>query len=112
MWATVLSEQGIWLAYMLIAGLIVYLAARVKPEREVRVWLWFFASFVFCCGQTHAVDSLMFWHPVYRLTMLVNLVTVFVSWAAVFDTLYVIAKLPHILETRLAAMKADTAADT
>lgn len=96
-WATVVSEQGIWFVYMVISGALCYLAYKMKPPRELRVLLWFYAAFVNCCGWTHIVDSLMFWHPLYRLVVLVNLVTGIVSFAALIDTMYVITQLRGIL---------------
>lgn len=45
---------------------------------------WLFGAFIFACGTTHLIESMLFWWPAYRLSGLAKAATAVVSWATVF----------------------------
>src|SRR5690606_15210588 len=49
--------------------------------------LWIFGAFIFSCGSMHAVEAVLFYYPVYRLSALLKVITAVVSWAAVIAML-------------------------
>ncbi|WP_075087428.1 ATP-binding response regulator [Verrucomicrobium spinosum] len=42
-----------------------------------------FACFILSCGLTHLIEATIFWHPWYRFSGMMKLVTAIVSWATV-----------------------------
>ncbi len=91
--------MAIFLAYYIIPAIIALFLARRKDIPFPRV-LWLFVGFILACGTTHALDALMFWEPVYRLSGLVKLVTAAVSWATVFA---LAAVMPSVMRLRTPA---------
>jgi hypothetical protein len=76
--AVLLSNGLIALAYMFIAGWLVFKA--IEPAPVMPSWLyWGFAAFIFCCGASHILDDVTLWFPVYRLQALVLAITTLVS---------------------------------
>ncbi|MEO7099345.1 MAG: HAMP domain-containing sensor histidine kinase [Luteolibacter sp.] len=45
--------------------------------------LWLFALFIFSCGSTHLVEAIIFYHPIYRISALLKVITAIASWATV-----------------------------
>ena len=81
-WLHVLSDLGIWSAYLAIPCVLVYLVLRRKDVPFPRV-CWLFVTFILACGTTHLMEAVIFWWPAYRLAGLIKLFTAFVSWATV-----------------------------
>lgn len=44
---------------------------------------WLFVVFIFACGTVHLFEAIIFWHPVYRLSAVVKVVTATVSLTTV-----------------------------
>jgi signal transduction histidine kinase/CheY-like chemotaxis protein len=90
-WTHILSDIGIAGAYFAIPVLITLYLIR-KRDVPFPPVVWLFAAFILSCGIGHAIEAIIFWHPVYRLAGLVKLVTAIVSWVTVFALLPLIPK--------------------
>lgn len=98
-WLHILSDGAIFAAYYIIPAIIAFFLARRKDLPFPRI-LWLFVGFILACGTTHALDALMFWEPVYRLSGLMKLTTAVVSWATVFA---LISVMPSVMKLRTPA---------
>lgn len=87
-WLHIVSDLGIWGAYLAIPCVLGYFALGRKnlPFRGVFV---LFGAFILACGLTHFMDALMFWWPAYRLTGLLKFLTASISWGTVFALVWV-----------------------
>ena len=81
-WLHILSDLGVWSAYLTIPCVLGYFAFR-KKELPFRNVFWLFGAFILACGTTHLMEALIFWWPAYRLAGLIKLFTAIVSWATV-----------------------------
>lgn len=81
-WMHILSDVGIWSAYLAIPIVLGYFLARRSDVPFRKVFL-LFGAFILACGTTHLLDAILFWWPAYRLAGLVKLFTALVSWATV-----------------------------
>jgi C4-dicarboxylate-specific signal transduction histidine kinase len=113
-WLHIASDLLIWLAYLAIPVVLVYFVRSRKDIPFPRVF-WLFGAFIVACGTTHLIDAFIFYHPVYRLSGVVKLVTAVVSWGTVFALVSVVPKAlamrtPQELEAEVAARTADLAA--
>ena len=45
---------------------------------------WLFAGFILFCGTGHLIEATIFWHPWYRLSGVVKMITALSSWGTVF----------------------------
>lgn len=81
-WLHIGSDIAIFLAYM---ALPIAMLATLYKRKDFRFpkTVWLFGGFIFFCGMTHLVESLLFWNPVYRLSGLLKLCTAVVSWTTV-----------------------------
>jgi chemotaxis family two-component system sensor kinase Cph1 len=82
-WLHILSDLAIMGAYFAIpTSLLIYY---LKKGRELPFprMLWLFGAFIFSCGTTHLIEAVIFYHPVYRFSGLLKLITAVVSWATV-----------------------------
>ena len=78
-WTHILSDLGVWSAYVAIPIVLGYFAARRRDIPFRGVFL-LFAAFILLCGLTHLLEAVIFWWPVYRLSGAVKLLTAGVSW--------------------------------
>jgi chemotaxis family two-component system sensor kinase Cph1 len=81
-WFYLLSDLGIFSAYMSIPALLLYFVSKRKDIIFPRIF-WLFASFIFACGISHLLDALMFWWPAYRLNGFERFLTATISWTTV-----------------------------
>ncbi|NUQ01447.1 MAG: two-component sensor histidine kinase [Armatimonadetes bacterium] len=81
-WVHIVSDFLIWGAYAAIPCLLAYFALRRRDLPFVRLFL-LFSLFITSCGTTHLVEATLFWHPMYRFSALMKVVTALVSWATV-----------------------------
>lgn len=81
-WLHILSDLGVWSAYVAIPCVLMYFAWR-KRDLPFRGIFWLFGAFILACGTTHLMEALIFWWPVYRLAGVIKLLTALVSWATV-----------------------------
>jgi PAS domain S-box-containing protein len=90
-WLHILSDLGVWSAYVAIPCVLGYFVLRRKdiPFRSV---FMLFVAFILACGTTHLMESLIFWWPAYRLSGVIKLFTAVVSWATVVALVPVLPK--------------------
>ena len=82
-WLHIVSDLGVWSAYLTIPCVLGYFALRKKTLPFRNVFL-LFGAFILACGTTHLMEALIFWWPAYRLAGMIKLFTAIVSWATVF----------------------------
>ena len=90
-WLHILSDLGIWSAYMTIPCILVFFAVR-RQRVPFKSIFFLFGAFIFACGTAHLMDALVFWWPAYRLAGIMKLVTAIISWATVFALIYIAPK--------------------
>ena len=108
-WLHILSDLGVWSAYLAIPCVLAYFVLRRKdiPFRKIFV---LFAAFIVACGTTHLMEALIFWWPAYRLAGLIKLFTAVVSWSTVIALIPAVPKVlamrsPEELEREITARK-------
>lgn len=82
-WVHILSDIAIFGAYFAIPLSILFFVSKRRDVPFPPIF-WLFAIFIFSCGFGHLVEATIFWHPWYRFSGLVKVVTATVSWATVF----------------------------
>ncbi len=82
-WLHILSDLGVWSAYLAIPCVLGYFVLRRKDVPFPTIF-WLFATFILACGTTHLMEAVIFWWPAYRLAGLIKLFTALVSWVTVF----------------------------
>lgn len=93
-WLHIVSDVGIFAAYLAIPCLIGYFACRRKDVPFPRV-SWLFAAFILLCGTGHLLEAAIFWWPAYRVAGLWKLLTALVSCTT---AVYLYRVLPQLLE--------------
>lgn len=95
-WLHVLSDLGVWSAYVAIPCVLGYFILRRRdlPYRSIFV---LFGAFILACGTTHLMEAAIFWWPAYRLAGLIKLGTAVISWATVMALVPI---TPRILAMR------------
>ncbi len=90
-WLHILSDIGIWSAYVSIPIVIGYflLRRRTLPFRGI---VALFAAFILACGSTHLMDAVIFWWPAYRLSGIMKLATAVLSWTTVIALMWMTPK--------------------
>ncbi|QDT16941.1 PAS domain-containing sensor histidine kinase [Alienimonas californiensis] len=90
-WLHIVSDLGIWFAYMAIPlGLLALMWRRSCQATGTLGQRWrhaipfpglmvAFATFVLLCGFGHLVEAIIFWHPMYRFAGVLKAVTAVVS---------------------------------
>ena len=106
-WLHILSDLGIWSAYLAIPIVLVFFVRRHLPFKYVFL---LFGAFILTCGTSHLVDATIFWWPIYRFSGFIKLITAIVSWATVCTLIYVAPKAlalrsPEALEEEAKARK-------
>ena len=81
-WLHILSDLGMWSAYLAIPCVLGYFALS-KKDVPFRTIFWLFGTFILACGTTHLMEALIFWWPAYRLAGVIKLGTAIISWATV-----------------------------
>ncbi len=80
----IVSDMMIWAAYFMIPVALVYYWWKKRDEMEFPKLFWLFGAFIFSCGITHLIEAVIFYHPIYRVSGVLKVVTAAVSWATVF----------------------------
>ena len=88
-WMHILSDLGIWSAYMVIPCTLGYFLTR-RPELPFRRIFLLFGIFILACGATHLMEAIIFWWPAYRLAGGIKLFTALVSWTTAIALIPVI----------------------
>ncbi len=95
-WLHILSDLGIWSAYVAIPMLLCYFLIRRK-DLPFRMIFLLFGAFILACGTTHLMEAIIFWWPAYRLAGTVKLGTAVVSWCTVIA---LVPMIPKVLAMR------------
>ncbi len=95
-WLHILSDLGVWSAYLAIPFVLVYFIARRKDLPFRKIFL-LFGAFILACGTTHLMEAIIFWWPAYRLAGGIKLLTAVVSWATVVA---IVPVVPRVLSMR------------
>src|SRR5262249_53715787 len=95
-WLHILSDLGVWSAYIAIPCVLGYFVVRRKDVPFRTIFL-LFVAFILLCGTTHLMEAIIFWWPAYRLAGVIKLLTAVVSWSTVFALVQV---APHALAMR------------
>ena len=82
-WLHIISDTLVFGAYFAIPVALWYFVALKKHQVPFTMLFWLFGAFILSCGFTHLIDASLFWHPWYRFSGLMKLVTALVSWATV-----------------------------
>lgn len=90
-WTHIVSDVAIFGAYFTIPIVLAVLVLRRKDMPFPPVF-WLFGLFILSCGFGHLVESTLFWHPWYRFSALVKVVTAVASWATVAVLIPVLPK--------------------
>ena len=98
-WLHVLSDLGVWSAYVAIPVVLGYFVIRRRdiPFRSIFI---LFGAFILACGTTHLMEAIIFWWPAYRLAGVIKLFTALVSWGTVVALIPV---TPRVLSLRTSA---------
>ncbi len=88
-WVHVLSDLAIFAAYLSIPLAFIYYLIRQRDFAFLRLFS-VFGAFVLFCGVGHAIEAVIFWHPVYRLAGVVKVLTAIISWMAVIVTVKIV----------------------
>jgi PAS domain S-box-containing protein len=92
-WTHIIADVAIFGAYAAIPASIAYFLMKKREVQLPALW-WLFAAFIASCGFGHLVEATIFWHPWYRFSALVKVITALVSWGAVLS---LFRYIPHLL---------------
>lgn len=94
MWALVVGNATIAVAYFIIPFVLAYYARRRKDVVDEFHWVfWLFGIFIFLCGSTHALHVLTFWYPAYWLQAMVDFLTGLVSFGTAIALFWALPRL-------------------
>src|SRR5215207_5235547 len=96
-WLHILSDAAVFAAYTAIPLMLLYFVFQKKTGAFLPIF-WLFAVFILACGTVHLVEATLFWHPWYRLSALVKLVTAVASVATVGA---LVPQMPKFLSLRM-----------
>lgn len=82
-WLHIISDLAIFGAYAAIPISITAYVVIKKQEVAFQRLYWLFAFFILSCGVTHLIEATIFWHPWYRLSATVKVITAVLSWSTV-----------------------------
>jgi signal transduction histidine kinase/DNA-binding response OmpR family regulator len=96
-WMHVFSDLAVFAAYTAIPLMLLYFVFHKKTGIFLPIF-WLFAVFILACGTVHLVEATIFWHPWYRLSALVKVVTAVASVATVIA---LVPQMPKFLSLRM-----------
>ncbi len=95
-WTSVVSDFVIFGSYFGIPLSIFYFRRNLPPSeilyKDIAI---LFALFILACGLTHLIDVIIFWQPLYNLSVTVKLVTAIVS---ALTLIVIIKRFPMLME--------------
>ena len=91
--AHAMADLAIFGAFLLIAGVLVFIALR-RRALPFPWLLWMVAAVVLVCGVAHLVSALVLWWPAYPLEGVVKLVAAVVCWAS---AIILVLLVPRVL---------------
>ena len=107
-WTHIIADSLIFGAYVGIPIALAVVIARRSDETLFPALLWLFVAFIVSCGFTHAVEALIFWHPVYRISAVLKVITAAVSITTLFALIRVLPAalaLPGAAERNVALQR-------
>ena len=96
-WIHISSDLAVFAAYTAIPLMLLYFIFHKKTGSFLPIF-WLFAVFILACGTVHLVEATIFWHPWYRLSALVKLITAVASVATVMA---LVPQMPKFLSLRM-----------
>ncbi len=96
-WIHIFSDLAVFAAYTAIPLMLLYFVLHKKTGAFLPIF-WLFAVFILACGTVHLVEATIFWHPWYRLSALVKLITAVASVATVMA---LVPQMPKFLSLRM-----------
>ncbi len=96
-WIHVLSDLAVFASYTAIPLMLLYFIFHKRTGAFLPIF-WLFAVFILACGTVHLVEATIFWHPWYRLSALVKLITAVASVATVMA---LVPQMPKFLSLRM-----------
>jgi len=84
-WLYICSSLAIAGAYFSIPFFLYKIIKAKSGSFRFVFILWVFAFFIFACGTTHLIDSIIFWVPAYRFAAFNLFLTAIISLIAVFN---------------------------
>jgi signal transduction histidine kinase/CheY-like chemotaxis protein/HPt (histidine-containing phosphotransfer) domain-containing protein len=108
-WIHIFSDLAVFAAYTAIPLMLLYFVFHKKTGAFLPIF-WLFAVFILACGTVHLVEATLFWHPWYRLSALVKLITAGASVATVGALVpqmpkFLALRMPQELEREIAERK-------
>ena len=78
-WLQVVSEVTIFGAYVSIPAALIYIVLVKRRKVPLLRFGWLFGGLFLAAGIGHAIQALIFWHPMHRLDGAVNALTAMIS---------------------------------
>ena len=110
LWAHVISNGLITLAYFSIPITLLYVIIKRK-DFHYKLVFTLFSAFIFACGTTHLMSIVTFWNPIYGwsavfliITAIVSIVTAFAIWFLIPSIL----KIPSVWQMQTLKNKYQT----
>lgn len=100
-WTHIVADLLVFAAYFAIP-LVIVIYQRKRRDTEFSAVFALFAVFILSCGTVHFAEAVIFWHPWYRVSALLKVVTAVASWATVFALIRVFPRAMRL--PRLAAL--------
>jgi two-component system, chemotaxis family, sensor kinase Cph1 len=95
-WFHIISDIAIAAAYSVIPLALAGYWWLKRGELAFPRLFWLFAAFIFSCGSTHVIEAVIFYHPIYRVSALMKVVTALASWATVIALLRIAPQAIHL----------------
>jgi signal transduction histidine kinase/CheY-like chemotaxis protein len=96
-WIHIFSDLAVFASYTAIPLMLLYFVFHKKTGVFLPIF-WLFAVFILACGTVHLVEATIFWHPWYRLSAVVKLITAVASVATVGA---LVPQMPKFLSLRM-----------
>ena len=95
-WFHIISDIAIAAAYSVIPLALAGYWWLKRGELAFPRLFWLFAAFIFSCGSTHVIEAVIFYHPIYRVSAVMKVVTALASWATVIALLRIAPQAIHL----------------
>ncbi|MEK7952247.1 sensor histidine kinase [Luteolibacter soli] len=95
-WFHIISDLAIAAAYSVIPVALAGYWWLKRSELAFPRLFWLFAAFIFSCGSTHVIEAVIFYHPIYRISAVMKVITAIASWATVIALLRIAPQAIHL----------------
>ncbi|TWU51244.1 PAS domain-containing hybrid sensor histidine kinase/response regulator [Rubripirellula reticaptiva] len=93
-WLHIVSDVATFAAYFAIPAVLIYFV-RKRDDFPFHKLFWLFGGFILACGTVHLIEAIIFWHPIYRVSAMMKVITAMISWATVIA---LVRYMPRILQ--------------